>query len=99
MAAHPFPLVADEFQRAPSEPYALLRHGIPKIVLSYDKLMDSEEPKIYIPLAPRLKRSGRTADRSGESVREDVCKLVAEEFITITPSLNMGKSASYSTAK
>lgn len=84
---------AGESQRAANESYASLRHGVPKIILCYDKWKDGlETPSIDIPLAPRLRRAGKTTDKSSEPVDPEVCRLVAEEFITVTPSLNMGES-------
>jgi hypothetical protein len=90
---------AGESKRGKDETYAALRHGIPKIILCYDKLRNGEEPKIDIPLAGRLKgrnpnkgRGRDDADLSTKPVPEQVCKLVAEEFITVTPVLDMSTS-------
>ncbi|KAF2141482.1 uncharacterized protein K452DRAFT_309232 [Aplosporella prunicola CBS 121167] len=87
---------AGESQRGPNESYACLRHGIPKIILCYDKLKGGAEPSIDIPLAPRLRgrnpnkgKNRGDADLSSTPVSEDVCKIVAEEFVTVTPVLNM----------
>lgn len=89
---------AGESQRGVNESYASVRHGIPKVVLCYDRLMDGvDPPSIDVPRAPRMRRAGTSGDRSAESVSVEVCRLVAEEFVTVTPSLNMGRSALYST--
>lgn len=85
---------AGESQRAANESYASLRHGVPKVILCYDKWKDGMKvPSIDIPLAPRLRRAGKNTDKSSEPVDPEVCRLVAEEFITVTPSLNMGKDS------
>ncbi|EHY55940.1 hypothetical protein HRR83_006679 [Exophiala dermatitidis] len=48
-------------------------------------------PSINIPVAERFKRSKQTkqGDKSYDPVPIEVCELVAENFITVTPSLNM----------
>ncbi|KAJ9635989.1 hypothetical protein H2199_008344 [Coniosporium tulheliwenetii] len=88
---------AGESQRGPNESYATLRHGVPKIILCYDRLKDGKEPSIEIPLAARLRgrnpnkgRGREDADKSVVPVPKEVCDIVAEEFITVTPSLDMG---------
>lgn len=54
-------------------------------------------PRVEIPLALRLRGrnpnegKGGDADLSITPVDPEVCELVAENFITVTPSLNMGK--------
>jgi predicted peptidase len=87
---------AGESQRSSNESYSTLRHGIPKIILCYDQWKQgADPPSISIPLAPRLRgrnpNKGKKgdADRSTEPVSPEVCQLVAENFITVTPSLNM----------
>lgn len=83
---------AGESQRAANESYASIRHGLPKVILCYDKLKDGVNPPfIDIPLAPRLRKSRQIAqwDKSTEPLNPELCSLVAEEFITVTPSLNM----------
>ncbi|KAJ9132441.1 Alpha/beta-hydrolase [Pleurostoma richardsiae] len=87
---------AGESQRGPNETFACLRHGIPKIILCYDRLKDGNEPAIDIPLASRLRgrnpnkgRNRADADLSTSPVPEEVCKVVAEEFVTLTPVLDM----------
>lgn len=85
---------AGESQRGRNESFASIRHGIPKLILCYDKLKSdptNQPPSINIPLAPRLRRSTQTvqSDKSREPVSPEVCTLVAENFITVTPSLNM----------
>lgn len=83
---------AGESQKNPNESYPALRHGVPKIVLCYDKLVNGEEPSIQIPKADRLRervsKSGHP-DLSSTSVPPDVCHIVAEEFITLNPVLDM----------
>jgi predicted esterase len=85
---------AGESQRGKNESFASIRHGIPKIILCYDRLKADPEntsPTISIPLAPRLRQSRQTkqGDKSVDPVSPDVCTMVAENFITVTPSLNM----------
>ena len=83
---------AGESQREEGESYASIRHGIPKLILCYDKLRDGDVPPcIDIPFAPRLRKTKQTkqGDKSAEPVPADVCSLVAERFITVTPCLNM----------
>lgn len=88
---------AGESQRGPNESYACLRHGIPKIILAYDKLKSGGEPAVDIPRPTRLgerspsqerNRAGH-ADLSTTPVPEEVCRAVAEDFITLTPALDM----------
>lgn len=96
-AASVWPLIlflhgAGESQRAANESYASIRHGIPKVILCYDRLKDGKDPpSIDIPPAPRLRKTkeGKQGDRSLEPVPAEVCSFVAENFITVTPSLNM----------
>ena len=86
---------AGESQRGRNESFASTRHGIPKVILCYDKLAGNPEtnqdPSIDIPLAPRLRKSNQSQQRDGsvEPVPRETCQLVAENFITVTPSLNM----------
>lgn len=91
---------AGESQRGKNESYASIRHGVPKIILCYDKYKGGmNPPSIDIPLAPRLrgrnpnKGNSGDADLSSTPVSAELCTLVAEGFITVTPSLNMGKKA------
>jgi predicted peptidase len=96
-AARSWPMIlflhgAGESQRGTNESYASLRHGIPKVILCYDRLKDGKDPpSIDIPLAPRLRKTKQVkqGDNSIEHVPAEVCTVVAENFITITPSLNM----------
>lgn len=85
---------AGESQQGKNESFASIRHGIPKVILCYDRLKSnpsSSSPTISIPLAPRLRQSRQTkqGDKSVDPVPPNVCKVVAENFITVTPSLNM----------
>ncbi|KIV78804.1 hypothetical protein PV11_06414 [Exophiala sideris] len=84
---------AGESQRGAgrSESFLSIRHGIPKVILCYDKLKSNEVPAINIDLPPRFKRSkqAKQTDKSVEPVPPEVCALVAENFITVTPSLDM----------
>jgi hypothetical protein len=100
-----FPLLlflhgAGESQRGEGELYATLRHGVPKIILCYDKWKSGEvdddgKPHIEIPLAKRLRGRNPNQGKAGSkdlaetSVDTEVCRMVAEEFITVTPSLDM----------
>ncbi|OAP60972.1 hypothetical protein AYL99_05974 [Fonsecaea erecta] len=87
---------AGESQRGEHESFASIRHGVPKVILCYDKLrsnpITNEMPSIDIPIAPRLRKGKQTqqGDRSSEPVPRETCELLAENFITVTPSLNMG---------
>jgi len=87
---------AGESKRGPNESYAYLRHGVPKIILCYNKLRSGETPAIDIsPRGGRNPNAGRRRvdrDLSSTPVPEDVCKIVAEEFITLTPVLDMSTS-------
>ncbi|KAI1811510.1 alpha/beta-hydrolase [Poronia punctata] len=112
----PWPLIlflhgAGESQRGRNESYLSIRHGIPKVILCYDKMKsnqsqtqnsdpDSEQelyrpdkPSISIPRAERLRKvkgtTGEPGDKSGDPVLPETCELLAENFITVTPSLNM----------
>ncbi|KAL8698504.1 MAG: hypothetical protein Q9201_006529 [Fulgogasparrea decipioides] len=55
-----------------------------------------DPPRIEIPLAPRLRGQNPNRGKSGDAdlseaaVSAEVCKVVAEEFVTVTPSLDMG---------
>ncbi|KIX94899.1 uncharacterized protein Z520_09208 [Fonsecaea multimorphosa CBS 102226] len=94
---------AGESQRGEHESYASIRHGVPKVILCYDKLKSdptNETPSIDIPLAPRLRRSKQTqqGDRSTEPVPRETCELLAENFITVTPSLNMDNGYGWNAA-
>lgn len=120
---------AGESQRAANESYASIRHGIPKVILCYDKIKCAYSsslgtggdhdvspsrlsPALDIPMAPRLRKStplrqvdlntnthnnddedkdkdNINRDRSSEPVPTESCLLVAENFITVSPSLNM----------
>lgn len=82
---------AGESQRGVHESYASLRHGIPKIVLCYDRFKSGHPASIDIPLAQRLRKSRQTqqGDKSSEPVDAEVCTMLAENFVTVTPSLNM----------
>ncbi|EOD50921.1 putative phospholipase carboxylesterase protein [Neofusicoccum parvum UCRNP2] len=83
---------AGESQQEPDESYACLRHGIPKIILCYDALMSGAVPQISIPKARRLRDQDiGKPDRSATPVPPDVCRAVAEEFVTLTPVLNLSK--------
>ena len=85
---------AGESQRRPYESYVTLRHGIPKLILAYDKLKGgTNPPNIDIPIAERLrkglKKQNQQGDNSSQPVDPAVCTFVTENFITVTPSLNM----------
>ena len=83
---------AGESQRGVNESYASIRHAIPKVILCYDQLKGGIDlPSIDIPMAPRLRKSKQTkqGDKSKETVSAKVCTFVAENFVTVTPSLNM----------
>lgn len=86
---------AGESQRANSDSYASLRHGIPKVILCYDRLGDGmNPPSIDIPPPPWRRNTKQTKetkqdDQSSEPVSPEVCTFVAENFITLTPSLNL----------
>ncbi|KAL1613900.1 hypothetical protein SLS54_010177 [Diplodia seriata] len=81
---------AGESQRGPNESYACLRHGIPKIILCYDRLKDGSRPSVTIPMAERLRPRTPKSDLSATPVPPDICCKVAEEFVTLTPVLDMG---------
>ncbi|KAI1630089.1 hypothetical protein EDD37DRAFT_645810 [Exophiala viscosa] len=74
-----------------NDSFLSIRHGIPKVILCYDKLKSNETPAINIDLPIFVKRSkqAKQADKSVEPVPPEVCTLLAENFITVTPSLNM----------
>ncbi|GAB7339812.1 hypothetical protein MBLNU457_6357t1 [Dothideomycetes sp. NU457] len=82
---------AGESQRAENESYASIRHGIPKLILCYDKFKSGlKRPSISIPQAQRIRKNpSKVSDRSSEPVDAEVCALLAENFITVTPSLDM----------
>ncbi|KAH7048507.1 Alpha/Beta hydrolase protein [Macrophomina phaseolina] len=83
---------AGESQRKSDESYPALRHGVSKIILCYDKLASGDAPIIQIPKAERLREGvSKSAkdDLSPTPVPPDVCRTVAEEFITLTPVLDM----------
>jgi predicted peptidase len=77
---------AGESQHGQNDSYASLRHGVPKIILCYDRLKAGEAPQISIP--SRARKSDPN-DMSGRPVPAEICELVAEQFITVTPSLDM----------
>jgi hypothetical protein len=87
---------AGEAKRGPDESYACLRHGVPKIILCYDKLKSGETPAVDIPPRggrnPNAGRERADGDLSATPVPEEVCKTVAEEFITLTPILDLSTS-------
>lgn len=85
---------AGESQRGRNESFVSLRHGIPKVLLCYDKFKCDQPdslPSISIPPAERFKKSkqNKQSDKSYEPVPSEVCTLVAEKFVTVSPSLNM----------
>ncbi|OJD29594.1 phospholipase [Diplodia corticola] len=86
---------AGESQRGPNESYACLRHGIPKIILCYDRLKDGSEPSVTIPMAERLRSRASKSDLSATPVPPDVCCKVAEEFVTLTPVLDMANGCGW----
>jgi hypothetical protein len=82
---------AGESQRGPNESYASLRHGVPKIILCYDRLK-AGDPRPHIDI-PRPERRGRgrrpdPEDLSSQPVDPEICGIVAEQFITVSPSLD-----------
>ena len=92
-----------ESQRSPGESYASLRHGIPKVVLCYDKIRESGDgllPHIDIPMAERTRKNKQTkqGDRSSEPVPSEGCTLLAENYLTVTPSLDMRRGYGWSAA-
>jgi predicted peptidase len=83
-----------ESQRSHGESYVSLRHGIPKVILCYDRLqsgLDHPPPCINIPRPPRQwkNKKSQQGDKSNEPVPTDSCVVLAENFVTVTPSLNM----------
>ncbi|KIW31708.1 uncharacterized protein PV07_03308 [Cladophialophora immunda] len=94
---------AGESQRRRHESFASLRHGVPKVILCYDKLRSNpanDTPAIDIPPAPRLRRSKQTkqGDHSAEPVPREACELLAENFVTVTPSLDMDNGYGWNAA-
>jgi hypothetical protein len=95
--SHRWPLLlflhgAGESQRGPNESYASLRHGVPKIILCYDRLRGGDTlPHIDIPQPESRKKRRASADAgdlSSQPVQPEICEIVAEEFITVSPSLD-----------
>ena len=78
-----------ESQRVPNESFASIRHGIPKVILCYDvyKATGQTSPSITIPKGSKLR--DKRIDKSPELVPVDTCTLLAENFITVTPTLVM----------
>ncbi|KAB5578088.1 Alpha/Beta hydrolase protein [Coniochaeta sp. 2T2.1] len=93
---------AGESMRGPNESFACLRHGVPKIILCYDKLKDGKTPAIDIPTRdgrnPNKGRKRADGDLSGTPVPEEVCTTVAEQFITLTPILDMNEGYGWNQA-
>ncbi|KAK7750539.1 hypothetical protein SLS62_007515 [Diatrype stigma] len=94
---------AGESQRQRGESFVSIRHGIPKVVLCYDRLKAGPSSSnqgfsssLSIPPAERLRRKSKQAkqgpvrdDQAGDPVPAEACALLAENFITVTPSLDM----------
>jgi hypothetical protein len=87
-----------ECQRVQNGSYVSLRHGIPKIILCYNKLKDGmDPPNICIPNPPETGIQNSDGmiqdgdDASFSPVSPEICQLVAENFVTVTPSLKIGK--------
>ncbi|ETN41080.1 uncharacterized protein HMPREF1541_03015 [Cyphellophora europaea CBS 101466] len=82
---------AGESQRNANESYLSIRHGIPKVILCYDRVKSGKEPVISIPMANRLRKTkqAKQGDLSETAVPPEVCTLLVENFITVSPSLNM----------
>ena len=83
-----------ESQRSPGESYASIRHGIPKVILCYDKLKEREDgvaPHIEVPMPARKgkNKQSRQGDKSPEPVPIETCTHLAENFVTLMPSLDM----------
>jgi predicted peptidase len=91
---------AGESQIGLHQSYASLRHGIPKVILCYDRLKDGKDPHIEIP-SPHYARakSWQVADiprdQSSDPVPREVCEFVAERFITVSPSLSTKRNGGY----
>ena len=90
-----------ESQRSPGESHASIRHGVPKVILCYDKLCgsgDNECPHIDIPMAARMRKNKQVKqeDRSSEPVPIEACTELAENFVTVTPSLDMRRGYGWS---
>jgi predicted peptidase len=83
---------AGESQKGPHESFASLGHGVPKIILCYDRLK-SGDPNPHIVIPPPERKKARKAtntaeDLSSQPVDPEVCEIVAEEFITVSLSLD-----------
>ncbi|EXJ81983.1 hypothetical protein A1O1_08051 [Capronia coronata CBS 617.96] len=87
---------AGESQRGRNESFVSLRHGIPKVILCYNRFKSdpsnpNPSPSISIPPAERFRKTEqiKQGDQSSYPVPAEVCVLLAENFITVSPSLNM----------
>lgn len=81
---------AGESQGGQNDSYLSLRHGVPKVILCYDRLKDGCDPHINIPTSDRRgPRKAAQGDLSSRAVPAEVCEFVAETFVTITPSLDV----------
>ncbi len=90
-----------ESQRSPDQSYASVRHGIPKVVLCYDKIRDNgadEQPHIEVPMPARLRKTkqAKHGDKSSEPVPIEACTNLAESFVTLIPSLDMRRGYGWS---
>lgn len=94
-----FPLLlflhgAGESQQAPNTSYATLRHGVPKMILAYDLLRQREEAgeapgELVVDIPPPGQRKSK--DSAVVPVNPECARIVAEKFITVSPSLDMRK--------
>jgi predicted peptidase len=83
-----------ESQHSPGDSYASIRHGIPKVILCYDKLAenpDDDHPSVDIPMQSRMRKNNpsKQGDKSSDPVPAETCRFMNEHFITVSPSLNM----------
>eukprot|EP01117_Protostelium_nocturnum_P002234 TRINITY_DN12882_c0_g1_i1.p1 TRINITY_DN12882_c0_g1~~TRINITY_DN12882_c0_g1_i1.p1 ORF type:complete len:282 (-),score=20.50 TRINITY_DN12882_c0_g1_i1:34-879(-) len=74
-----------ESRRGKGESYATLRHGIPKIILCYDRLLSGNEPRVDI---PPLHQNLSSDDQSRNPVPPEICRMIGDNFITVSPSLD-----------
>lgn len=83
-----------ESQRSPNESFSSIRHGIAKIILCYDKLRagyHGTHSAIDIPVPQQKCKNNHSkhGDKSAEPVSSETCTILAENFVTVTPALNM----------
>ncbi|KAI9101752.1 phospholipase/Carboxylesterase [Phlyctochytrium arcticum] len=82
----------------PAELEYVKRHGIPKLVAAYELIKAGKPPLVKIPGPVSAEKEKDEPDAGEIPVNEECAKIVAEQFITVSPQVDLAKGYGWNTA-